>query len=97
MEQRIEEMMRQINSGAKVKKQIKNQTENQEYRKIKEQLETLTAHIKKRLGQEHKLLNRLEELEDQLHGFETEWIYQQGICDCVTLLKWMGAFSNNII
>ena len=97
MEQRIEEMMRQINSGAKVKKQIKNQKENQEYRKIKEQLEKLTAHIKNRLGQEYKLLNRLEELGNQLHGFETEWIYQQGICDCMTLLKRMGAFSNNII
>lgn len=97
MEQRIEEMMRQINSGAKVNKQIKNQTENQEYRKIQEQLEKLTAHIKNRLGQEYKLLNRLEELENQLHGFETEWIYQQGICDCMTLLKWMGAFSDNRI
>ena len=90
-------MMRQINSGAKVNKQIKNQTENQEYRKIQEQLEKLTAHIKNRLGQEYKLLNRLEELENQLHGFETEWIYQQGICDCMTLLKWMGAFSDNRI
>ena len=89
--------MRQINSSAKVKKQIKNQNENQEYRKIQEQLEKLTAHIKNRLGQEYKLLNRLEELENQLHGFETEWIYQQGICDCMTLLKWMGAFSDNII
>ena len=97
MEQRKEEMMRQINSGAKVNKQIKNQTENQEYRKIQEQLEKLTAHIKNRLGQEYKLLNRLEELENQLHGFETEWIYQQGICDCMTLLKWMGAFSDNRI
>ena len=47
--------------------------------------------IPEKLGEEAKLLLRMEEARSETMVLQEEWIYRQAFRDCFSLLQWMGA------
>ena len=43
------------------------------------------------MGEEAKLLLRMEEARSETMVLQEEWIYRQAFRDCFSLLQWMGA------
>ena len=94
---RLREDMREIvkqmlyNAQAEVCRKYKNQ--NKEYQQAVKEIQLLMKRINERLGTDAGLLDAWEDLTIQLHGFQTEQLYYQGIFDCMASCKRMGAFS----
>ena len=74
---------------------IKNREESEEYASVKKRFSRLFEQIDEALGEDDDLLFRFEETINHRNSLDEEWVYRQGFCDCIYLLRWMGAFSLN--
>ena len=63
------------------------------YERQQEEYNRLFDQIEKKLGDDYRLMRRLEETANSLYSSQEEWIYQKGFSDCIRLLKWMDAFE----
>lgn len=66
----------------------KKQKTSRRYRRLEKDYKRLFDQIRGLLGAKHrKLMLELEELQNALASMEGDWIYKQGLRDCVTLLQ----------
>lgn len=66
----------------------KKQKTSRRYRRLEKDYKRLFDQIRGLLGAEHqKLMLELEDLQNALASMEGDWIYKQGLRDCVTLLQ----------
>lgn len=63
------------------------------YERQQEEYNRLFDEIEKKLGDDYRLMRRLEETANSLYSTQEEWIYHKGFSDCIRLLKWMDAFA----
>lgn len=49
--------------------------------------------MQEKLGEDRSLFLRAEELHSALRSREEDLVYRQAFCDCMYLLRYMGAFS----
>ncbi len=72
---------------------VQNGKEDTEYQEVSKKFSNLFSQIADKLDEDSDLIYRFEEVVNQRNCLEEDWIYQQGFCDCMYLLKWMNAFS----
>ncbi|OJU10891.1 MAG: hypothetical protein BGN88_09045 [Clostridiales bacterium 43-6] len=66
---------------------MKNREVSEEYQSASEEYKKLFDSIRDKLGEDRKLMLRLEELQNRMGSMDDECIYLQGFIDCVYLLK----------
>ena len=67
---------------------LKKRKTNTQYQQFEREYHQLFDQIRGLLEPEHRgLMLELEDLGNALSCMENDWIYQQGVRDCITLLR----------
>ena len=67
---------------------LKKRKTNTQYQQFEREYHQLFDRIRGLLDTEHRgLMLELEDLGNALSCMENDWIYQQGVRDCITLLR----------
>ena len=85
---KFEENLKAAFSDAQYDLCMQNRETDLHYRQVEYEYNKLFKHIRNRLGKKHrKLMLELECLDGEKTGIDNDLIYQQGMIDCVKLLK----------
>ena len=69
---------------------VEQQRQDEHYAQISRQLSELMHTIEQKLGEDGKLVYRLEEIINQQAAMNDRWLHRKGAIDCAYLLRWMG-------
>jgi len=58
-----------------------------EYQNAQKEYKNMFSTIEDKLGEDRKLMLRLEEFQNHMRSMDDYWIYLQGIIDCAYLMK----------
>lgn len=73
---------------------MKNQKTDPEYQRLWHDYEELIQRVREKMDKENqKIVFALDVLKNEINGMENDWIYQQGLIDCITLLKMLHLFN----
>ena len=72
---------------------VRSRKQSEAYQETEQGISQLFNEIKEKLGDDYKLIHRFEEALNRRAGMDNDWIYQQGFCDFMYLLRWMKAFA----
>lgn len=74
---------------------VRERSQNTRYQEVSSEYRGILKEIEQTLGKNRSLLRRLEEAESERASMDDDWLYRQAFRDCLTLLRWMGAFSSD--